>query len=336
MGEDPTQSLLREDQKSGGENPQVTQMLYENHKNDPGGFAGVFGALDGTKPDDALRLMYRARARELLMRMIQEDDEVGERTPSYRTAWNIGEPLTGKGALDIQQSLMSFPRLVPGLNTVKRTYQMQEGYETIKRTPDLFLEIDSSSSMSWNPWAADPEQRGKFDKAILAAEGATLYALANGARVAVINYSGIDEDTKTQQMRLQEYTRNLDDVERALMYCYSGGTFIPARETVGMIKSTNNPLITALMSDCDLSNPGDARAALLEGVTKHDKVVIFKLPGEPAGENFAKGMQGNGAIVYKVNNIQDLDGIVVGAVKAEYDARRAEKVAYNIIGLRQM
>lgn len=326
MGEDPSKSLLREDQKSSGENPQVTQMLYERHKNDPGGFAGVMGALDGMKPDDALRLMYRARARELLMKLMQEDDEVGERTPSYRTTWKLGDPLTGKNGLDIQQSLMMFPRPIPGLTTVKRTYQTQKGYETIKRTPDLFLEIDSSSSMDWHPWATDPEQRGKFDKAILAAEGAALYALDNGGRVAVINYSGQGQVTQ------QDYTRDLDAAERALMLCYRGNTFIPVRETVRMIKGTHNPLITALMSDCDLSNPDEANAALREGVTKHDKVTIFKLP-EYAGDAFAAQMETDGAIVYRINSINDLVGVVVGAVKAEYDARKPVK-AHNIIGLR--
>ncbi len=302
----------REDEGSDELDERILEELYSRNQNSPQKFAGTLGALYALDADDALRFMYRTRARELLMKIKEKRNQRAERTPSYQTTWQIGDKLLGKGGLEIVPSMMRSGKPIPGLTTYKRKLEVSEGHGRMKMIPDIFIEIDSSGSMTWNPWADQPEARGDFDKAVLAAEGAALYAVDNGGRVAVINFSGQGDVAK------QDYTTRMDEIERAIMKHYNGGTVVPTNETCDMIKKTKNPLLTCLMSDCELSNPDEAcERAFAYGITEHDSVVIFK--NGQGGQSFANKIKQKGASIYTINKIEDLFGIIIGQIKKLYD-----------------
>jgi hypothetical protein len=317
-GEKVTKGKNGKDDEKDGEtiDDSVLDELYSRNKEDPGHFAGVLGALKRIEPEDAIRLMYRARAKELLMKIRKKENQRAERAPSYRTSWQIGDPIVGRGGIDILPSMMASGKPVPGLTTVRRKYEASEGYGKLKMIPDLLIVIDSSGSMGWNPWINPPDARGEFDKAILAAEGAALYALANQGKVAVINHSGQGNVTQ------QGFTDNIDMLEKAIMVNYHGGTVVPCQELRQMIRKTESPLLTCYMSDCALNNPKDAEEAFGTGINEHDSVAVFKISGGSCG--FTNGISAKGGMVYGISKIEDLIGIVVGEVIREYDSRKIE------------
>lgn len=296
----------------------VLQAIYERNKDAPGKFAGTMGALERLDPHDALRLMYRARAKELLMRIQEEEKQRAEKSPSYQTAWNVGDPLIGKGGLEIIPSMLASGKPIPGLTTYKRKMDPADQQGTLQGIPDLFIVIDSSGSMSWDPWRNPPEARGDFDKAILAAEGSALYAIEKGGKVAVINHSGDGNVTQ------QDYTRDIDKLERAIMVCYKGGTVVPINAVHRMIKRTQNPLLTCYMSDCQLANPEEAcEQAFAHGITPYDCVAVFAIGG--GNQGFTNKMKEKGALIYDVTRIDDLIGLIVGQVRQQYQEAEGGK-----------
>ncbi len=295
----------------------VLEEIYERNKNSPGKFAGTMGALHKLEPDDSLRLMYRARARELLMRIEEKENQRAERRPSYQTGWNIGDPLLGKGGLELVPSMMASGKPIPGLTTYKRKMDASEEQGRLKMIPDLFIVIDSSGSMSWSPWSDSPDARGDFDKAILAAEGAALYALDNGGRVAVVNFSGKGNVTE------QDYTHDVNGIEKAVMVSYGGGTVVPINRVKSLIKKTQNPLLTCLMSDCEISNYKEACEAFVNSISEHDTLTVFNI-GKGSGANFTNCAKERGAIVYGIDKIEDLAGMIIGEVRRKYDSNGRE------------
>ncbi len=289
----------------------VLDTIYDRNRNSPGKFAGTMGALKGLEPDDALRLMYRARGREFLIKIAEKEHQKAESMPSYQTTWNIGDPLLGKGGLQMVPSVLASGKPIPGLTTYKRRLEPSYATGRLRAIPDLFIVIDSSGSMNWMPWADQVEARGSFDKAVLAAEGAAIYAVENGGRVAVINFSGNGNVTR------QDFTTNLDDIEKAIMVHYNGGTVVPVSDVRSIIKKTKNPLITTLMSDCDIYNVDDSVNAFGTGIRENDSVEIFNI--YRGGISFVNGIRNKGAVIHHVDNINDLDGLVIGAVKRRYD-----------------
>ncbi|MBI5066397.1 hypothetical protein HZA97_09260 [Candidatus Woesearchaeota archaeon] len=315
---DPTKSSLESQNENNGRegrgiSEDVLNEIYERNKNSPAKFAGTMSALIKIEANDALRLMYRARAKELLMSIKEKENQRAEKSPSYQTSWNVGDPLIGKGGLELIPSMMNSPKLIPGMTTFKRKLDAAEGHGRLKMIPDLFIEIDSSGSMAWTPLADLPEQRGDFDKAILAAEAAALHAVENGGKVAIINFSGPDNITK------QEYTNDLNKIEKAIMVHYNGGTTVPTKETREFIKKTQNPLLTCLISDCHVDNSQQAcDDALVYSITEHDNLVVFNINGG-SGKDLVNRLQQKGAQIIDVNKIDDLFGVIIGEVKKKYD-----------------
>ncbi len=290
----------------------VLQEIYERNRNNPGDFAGTMGALKQMEPDDALRLMYRARAKELLVSMAEKKNMRAEKSPAYKTSWQVGDPIIGKGGLEVLPSIMASGRPVPGITTYKRKMEEAHGHGRLRMIPDLFVVIDSSGSMEWSPWNSVPEQRGDFDKAILAAEAAALYAIGHGGRVAVVNFSGEGNVLK------QDFTSNLDSIEKAIMVCYGGGTVVPTGDVAATIRKTANPLLTCVMTDGEIGNwEAACREAFSLAISEHDTTAVFNI-GSGSGKSFMGGMKEMGSIIYDINRIDDLIGMVIGQVKETY------------------
>lgn len=293
----------------------VLQEIYERNMDNPGDFAGTMGALKRMDPEGALRLMYRARAKELLVSMAEKNNMRAEKSPAYRTSWQVGDPILGKGGLEVLPSIMASGRPVPGITTYKRKMEVAQGFGRLKMIPDLFIVIDSSGSMEWSPWTTVPEQRGDFDKAILAAEAAALYAIEHGGKVAVVNFSGEGNVLK------QHFTSDLDSIEKAVMACYGGGTVVPVTDVASIIRRTENPLLTCVMTDGDITNWMDAcEKAFSLSITEHDTTAVFNI-GSGSGKSFMARMKEMGSIIYDINRIDDLIGMVIGQVKKTYRSK---------------
>ena len=308
---DRNESQSEADQIADSIDERIIDEIYQRNKKSPGKFAGTMGALTKLEPDDLLRLMYRARARELLMSINELENQRAEKVPAYQTPWNIGDPIMGKGGLEIIPSVMSSGKPIPGITTFKRKMTSSNYKGKLKAIPDIFIAIDSSGSMSWSPMSDNPEQRGEYDKAILAAEAASLYSIKNGGKVAILNFSG--ESNVTEQY----YTSDMNSIERAIMSYYGGGTVVPIDETYKLIKGTKNPLLTCLISDCMISNDNQATEVFHKAITEHDKLAVFLIHSDSS--NLSNSVAGRGANIYKIKRIDDLIGLIIGEVRKEYE-----------------
>jgi len=317
--DNPTQSPLdkKKDEKKQGKEARdcdehILEELYQRNKKDPRRFAGVMNALHAFEADDALKLLYRQRARELLVSIKEKENQRREYAPSYQSTWNIGDKILGKGGLELVPSMMTTGKPIPGLTTYKRKLDPVQGTGRLKAIPDLFLIIDSSGSMGWNPWHENPDSRGDFDKAILAAEAAALYALDEGGSVAAINFSG---NTNVIQ---QSFTTSISKIEDVLMKHYGGGTHVPVKQIYTLIRKTTNPLLTCLMSDCWVDNEHDAyHKALQYCITEHDSLSVFLIGGS-SQRKLIDNLRLGSALIYPVNKITDLYGLIIGEVKKLY------------------
>ena len=342
MGGDPTQSSLKgkagklaekrsssdaqskqrysEDDKDGnGQNgakavdSRVLDEIFKRNSNDPSKFAGTMNALYTVDADQALRLMYRARAREFLIQIAPSMQKFSEDLPSYKTTWNIGDPTFGKSGLDVAGSMKAAGGiLIPGVTTVKTKHDAKGKYGEVKGVADLIIYIDSSGSMGWDPHAADVESRGPFDKAILAAEASTLYALSKGAKVAVINYSA------EENVLFQEFTDDIDLIEATLTKSFGGGTYFPIRKSEELLSKNTRGIVAALIGDCQVSNPQDAAASMKRATTQYDVIHLFKIgSGE---EEFAKLLKQDSRVGETVvDKLNDLAQVMIGELSEHYE-----------------
>ena len=60
--------------------------------------------------------------------------------------WVIGDPIE---KLDILQSMLVSPKIIPNVTTRKWIYREGPGIEIEKRLPDMMIVVDSSGSMDW-------------------------------------------------------------------------------------------------------------------------------------------------------------------------------------------
>ena len=128
-------------------------------------------------------------------------------------------------------------------------------------------------------------------------------------------------------MRDVTYTSDINEVERVLMHCFHEGTVVPVEKVKQLIRRATNPLLTCVMSDCQLSNPNEAASALSGAVSEHDSAAVFWIGGPGGGYGsgaFVEQMRSGGALIYPVARIEDLAGMIIGEVKRTYDTRGEE------------
>lgn len=308
-------SLNHEGEGEGPDNvdEEILREVFDLNRDSPKQFAGTLGSFMQVNADDALRLMYRIRARENLIKVTEEREKASFATPSYRKPWNLGDPLLGRGALEITPSMQSTGAIIPGLTTVKRTYDLSDVEGSRRQIADMLFVVDSSGSMNWQPTAEFENNRGSFDKAILAAESAALYVLDKGAKVAIINFAG------QNQVSYQDFTRDLTLFERVLMRHYNGGTDVPIVHLDRLLTDAKNRVVTAFLSDFAVSNPDETVALINKQAGKNNPFYLFDLaPQSPLGISMAKI---NGVYRFPIETVNDLSGIVIGKMRREYEQR---------------
>jgi len=304
-------SSLGSDTKSIDDN--VLLKLLEENRTNPGAFAGCVSSLTCRDAKDGLRLMYRSRAKEIAIKLDRTKASSSDSSAKHKVEdWEPGDPVAGKSGLRMLDSFISHGRPIPWINTRKNLSQPLHEKGQAQAIYDLLLIIDSSGSMSWNPYAAAPEKRGRYDRAALAGESAALYAIEHGARVAVINFSGPGDlrDTK-------HFTRSLDRIERVLLSVSLGGTMFPVKQFEKFLAMTRNPLLTLLLSDCELFNEDETVSVLRKAVKAPDRLCVFQTNYGPLN-HFSRRMADVGAEVYAIERAEDLVNLIIGRVARQY------------------
>ncbi len=165
--------------------------------------------------------------------------------PEGLETWDFGEPIE---SLDVFQSLMLSPRLVPGITTVQRVWGTERG-RTPERIPfDLDLYVDNSGSM--------PNPQMQISFLTLAGAIVALSALRVGARVQATLWSGKNQVTLTDG-----FTRDEDAILCVLTGFYGGATQFPIhvlRDTYAKRASDARPAHILIISDDGVSTMFDA------------------------------------------------------------------------------
>lgn len=307
-----------EDECAGKEgiDEEVLDEIFKLNRDNPGKFAGTLGAFAPVEPDEALRLMYRMRAKEYLIKVTEKKDKGRYSTPSYRVPWNVGEPILGKGGLEIVPTLQSHGVIIPGTNTVKRKVNTCELPGKLHQTADLLLIIDSSGSMDWNPMESNEEARGSFDKAVIAAEAAAQYSINHGGKVAVVNFSGENSNTGKRQVKCQEFTNNLNLLEQAIMLYYGDGTVVPIKEIDSILKKNKTRVVTCGISDFEVSNHQETADLIKKYTNPANPFYMFDIGGN---NNLGQYLGAHpGVVRFEIKNMGDLKGVVIGKLRKEY------------------
>jgi hypothetical protein len=141
--------------------------------------------------------------------------------PEGLEPWSFGESFD---TLDLFETLLQNPTVVPGFTTVQRTYGTSAGSEP-KRTPiDLDVYVDSSGSM--------PNPQSQLSFPALAGAIICCSALRTGSRVQVTLWSN-----KDQSMSTPGFVRDESQILRVLTGYYGGGTQFP----IHVMRNTYKP-----------------------------------------------------------------------------------------------
>lgn len=134
----------------------------------------LYEALGATlDPREVAMRYYRERARPYLVRFpTAEAAPVTEPHPEGLATWEIGD---GSETLDVLESLVRAPRLIPGLTTLQRLESEAPGPEPTPAPLDLYIGIDCSGSM--------PDCAAELSYPVLAGTIMALSALRAGGRV---------------------------------------------------------------------------------------------------------------------------------------------------------
>ncbi|PFG35224.1 hypothetical protein [Sanguibacter antarcticus] len=181
----------------------------------PADYAAVLRSLGTTTdPREAAAQWYREHARKHLVpfpvRTVRRSQE--PLLAGY-DVWDVGDDLAD---LDWTATMLASPIVLPGLTTVQRRYDTDDGGDPQRVPVDLDLYLDSSGSMP------DPAASG----APIALAGAilALSALRSGARVQATTWSGPQQVAGTGG-----FTRDADAVLRAIVAHFGGGTSFPVQ-----------------------------------------------------------------------------------------------------------
>ncbi|WP_206026059.1 VWA domain-containing protein [Roseimicrobium sp. ORNL1] len=160
--------------------------------------------------------------------------------PEGLETWDFGEPLEN---LDVFQSIMRSPKLIPGVTTVQRVWGTEVGKAPEKIPIDLDLYVDSSGSM--------PDPQRFISYLTLAGAIMALSALRVGARVQATLWSGKNQFTTTGG-----FVRDESAILKVLTGYYGGATQFPIhvlRETYAMRPRDARPAHILHISDEGIS-----------------------------------------------------------------------------------
>ncbi len=216
----------------------------------------------------------------------------GNLYPHHHIPWEIGKPIAEV------DPWTSFGKIMPGLT---QSWYRCEGEISGRGegVPDCLIIIDSSASMI-NP-------RYNLSYATLGASCACESYLRNGSSVAVYNFS----DASDGDRHVLPYSRNRDDIYRAICHYFGGGTKI-LPENIETLQKKPLPDIF-LITDMQMTD--------LAFFIKYLNGCDNRITAVHIGDNkhsglFVKSMDlKRNVAIFPVNDRKDIPSIILGQVK---------------------
>lgn len=290
-----------------GNDTRILIELAKQAKN-IGEFGGPAVAMGIIHKEHALAAWYRARSAGLIKVDLKVQRDVGA-MPIAPTTWHIGDPIE---SLDLTLTLLNSPLIIPNRTTRKWDFAMQSGAEPEKHYPDFLIVIDSSGSMHWKPNATSDAAKGPYDIALVAGFAAIHFARTKGIQLAAINFSGSHREC--------DWTRNVSDVENALLEYEGDGTVLPTRELIKLATSNGKPVLIFIISDAGLYDWKAEMTPLTTLIERNHKIVFFLIGGKAEDLNGRRFVEfvNEGGRVYCIKHVNDLIGLVVDEIKRVY------------------
>jgi hypothetical protein len=184
--------------------------------------------------------------------------------------------------------------------------------------PHLLLVVDSSGSMKFDPRAADPAQRGKYDVVLAACYGMFAHLgqfdAADDVRVACINYSRNSLESGWHAFR------EIGPVKRVLLQYQGGGTRLDPDSVDRAFASRPAPFLAVMITDGCLANVAEAAAALERTVHAGCELVLLHV-GTPNA--FTEAIRTLGRPVHILESPLDLIGLSLRIARGTYRASPA-------------
>jgi len=267
----------------------------------PAGQAGIL--VDG----NTLASWYRGIAKNLIEIKIYEEKLGGGQVPVYPEVWRIGDPIE---ELDIVQTLLNSPVIIPNITTRKWTFEKGQGYLVEKQIPDLLIVLDSSGSMGWNYTVRNESGRGPYHTALVASFAALHYAASKGVKFSVINFSNRADICK--------WTHDYHKAERVLLRYQGGGTVLPLKSIEDVCKKAERNALIFIITDFGIYNWSKSKKTILNLANRGHKIVGFFIGAPSIPKERFKDMI-DMVTFYPIKNIKDLINLVIKEVKKYYN-----------------
>ena len=261
--------------------------------------AGIL--IDGS----ALATWYRGIARNLIEIKIFEEKPGGQ-LPVYPEVWRIGDRIE---ELDIVQSLLSSPIIIPNISTRKWAYKEGPGHLIEKQIPDLLIVLDSSGSMGWNYTSRSNRGKGPYHTALVAAFASLHYAASKGAKFSIINFSN--------RADICQWTPDYNKAEQVLLRYQGGGTFLPIEEIADQCEKAEKKVLVFIITDFGIYNWSKAKKIMINLAQKGHKIVGFFIGSNKIPEEKFKNLL-NKVTFYGIGNPKDLINLVIKEVQKYY------------------
>jgi len=230
--------------------------------------------------------------------------------PAYPETWRIGDSLE---ELDVVQSLLNYPKLIPNITTKKWVSIEGPGIMQEKQLPDLMIVLDSSGSMNWSySKRISKNSKSPYHIALVAAFAVLHYVAKKGCKFSIINFSG--------RADICDWTFDYIKAEKRLLKYQGSGTVLPIKSMKILAEKAEKNILIILITDFGLYNWKPARKGMLELLNKGHKIVGFFIsPSIRQDEDKRfKELYDKGAIFYQISNISDLINLVIKEVKKNY------------------
>jgi len=254
---------------------------------------------------NALATWYRGLARNLIEIKIFEEKSGGQ-LPVYPEVWRIGDRIE---ELDIVQSLLNSPIIIPNITTRKWAYKEGPGHLVEKKIPDLLIVLDSSGSMGWNYTSRSTRGKGPYHTALVAAFASLHYAASKGAKFSIINFSNIAD--------ICQWTSDYNEAENVLLRYQGGGTFLPIKEIGNQCERAEKKALVFIITDFGIYNWSKTKKIMIELVERGHKIVGFFIGSKKIPKDKFKNLLNN-VTFYGIGNTKDLISLVITEVKKYY------------------
>jgi hypothetical protein len=254
---------------------------------------------------DSLATWYRGKAKDMIQIKIYEEKPGGE-VPIYPEVWRIGDPIE---ELDVVQSLLNCPILIPNITTRKWKYELGKGHLEEQEIPDLLIVLDSSGSMGWDYLAKKEDSRGPYHTALIAAFASLQFAAKKGVKFSVVNFSDIAD--------ICQWTSNYREAEKTLLRYQGGGTELPIKAINKQCRKADRKCLVFIITDFGIYNWGRSKKKILQLSQKGHKIVGFFIGSDQLPKDKFKDLL-SAVRFYPIKNWHDLINLVIEEIKKYY------------------